>query len=208
MGKSSSSSGGTHDPSDNKHEQKLQAVLLADNFSNAFHPVTLEPYAHGTAHGTAHGDGDNESGVKSGKERPLALCPLNNVPLIHHAIDFLSGAGVEELFVLCSSGADALEEHLRRHAGVEGDDRRGSNKTIWSSKLAITLVRDAGCTNAGDALRELDRRNVIKSDPFLLMQGDTRFETACREEKKRRQRDHDGLVAGGGGMGAPERRRP
>lgn len=64
------------DPSDNKHEQPLQAVLLADTFDNAWHPITLESY-------DGHADGTK------GKERPLVLCPLNNVPLLNHSIDFL-----------------------------------------------------------------------------------------------------------------------
>ena len=189
MGKSSSAN---NDPSDNKHDQKLQAVLLADSYTNAFHPVTLEPYSPGRS------AGDAGAGITS--QRPLTLCPLNNVPLLHHTIDFLAGAGVEELYILCSSGADALEEYIYLHASnastassssanddaAGGDGRResrrestaggggggGLTKTIWSSKLTIMILRDTGCTNAGDALRELDRRNVIKSDPFLLMQGD------------------------------------
>jgi translation initiation factor eIF-2B subunit epsilon len=71
MGKS------TSDPSDNKHEQPLQAVLIADTFDNAWHPITLEPLQ------------DDGAGNSKGKERPLVLCPLNNVPLLKHSIDFL-----------------------------------------------------------------------------------------------------------------------
>ena len=77
-----------NDPSDNKHEQPLQAVLLADTFDNAWHPITLESY-----------DGDAD-GAK-GKERPLVLCPLNNVPLLNHSIDFLQVRRLYEcLFVV------------------------------------------------------------------------------------------------------------
>jgi translation initiation factor eIF-2B subunit epsilon len=64
---------------DNKHEQPLQAVLIADTFDNAWHPITLEAYDGSSI--------DNSSG--KGKERPLVLCPLNNVPLLKHSIDFL-----------------------------------------------------------------------------------------------------------------------
>src|SRR5210317_849960 len=111
MGRASSAGGGGgNDPSDNKHEQKLQAVLLADTFSNSFHPITLEDYTGNlptTNDATSSSSNNNNGGghVK-GRERPLALCPLNNVPLLHHTIDFLQSAGVEELFLLCSSGAD------------------------------------------------------------------------------------------------------
>ena len=184
MGKSSSSTTSNNDPSDNKHEQKLQAVLLADTFSNAFHPITYEPFDISSSNNLNNNDGANNiSGGKvdnttKGRERPLILCPLNNVPLLHHTIDFLQGSGVEELFLLCSNGADVLEEYIRMYAGSVrkagnnnamsggkggGDDGGGSsreyqrsnssvegNKIIWSSKLTISLLRFTDCTNAGE----------------------------------------------------------
>ena len=148
MGKSSAN----HDPADNKHEQKLQAVVLADTFSDAFHPVTLEPYRPGPA-----GAGASAS---RGRERPLMLCPLNNVPLLRHTIDFLQGSGVEELFLLCSSGADALEDYLRGCGAGESDGPRprsedargggGESKIAWSSKLTVTTLKLPDCSNAGE----------------------------------------------------------
>jgi len=173
------SSNNNNDPSDNKHEQKLQAVLLADTFSNAFHPITFEPYSSSdtTNNGTI-GDKGKEG---KGQERPLVLCPLNNVPLLHHTIDFLQGSGVEELFLLCSSGADALEEYIKVYAGGKANNAKGiatttasgggggngkggveiskefhrsnssvEGKIIWSSKLTISLLRFTDCTNAGE----------------------------------------------------------
>ena len=176
MGKSSSSTTSNNDPSDNKHEQKLQAVLLADTFSNAFHPITYEPFDispnnnndNDGANNICSGKVDN---ITKGKERPLILCPLNNVPLLHHTIDFLQGSGVEELFLLCSNGADVLEEYIRMYAGSVrkagnnntmsgggGSNREyqrsnssvEGNKIIWSSKLTISLLRFTDCTNAGE----------------------------------------------------------
>ncbi|KAL7443893.1 hypothetical protein ACHAXM_009550 [Skeletonema potamos] len=183
MGKSSGSSGG-NDPSDNKHEQKLQAVLLADTFSNSFHPITLEDYSGilPITSSSPSPTADATDGNVKGRERPLALCPLNNVPLLHHTIDFLQSAGVEELFLLCSSGADALEQYLHQHKQQQSNQSlKNGNKIAWSSKLTIHLLRFTDCTNTGDALRELDRRNVIKSDPFILMQGDVVTNVDLRE---------------------------
>ena len=135
----------TSDPSDNKHEQKLQAVLLADTFSNAFHPITFEPYnTNDASDNTNNGiirntDASTNNGIigdtgKEGKgqERPLVLCPLNNVPLLHHTIDFLQGSGVEELFLLCSSGADALEEYIKVYAGGKANNAKGIATTASS----------------------------------------------------------------------------
>lgn len=71
---------------DNKHEQPLQAVLIADNFNNAWHPITLEAY-----------DGSIDGG--KGKERPSVLCPLNNVPLLKLSIDFLQVSSFSDLLM-------------------------------------------------------------------------------------------------------------
>ena len=128
--------GGDDDPSDSKHEQKLQAVLLADSFSSTFRPITLD------------------------KTQPKALCPLNNVTMLDYSIEFLAGAGVEELFVFCVGGAETVEEYVKDNANTR------------TSSIKVTCVRDPHCTNAGDALRELDKRNLVQSDPFILMSGD------------------------------------
>jgi len=129
-----STNSNSNDPSDNKHEQKLQAVLLADTFSNAFHPITFEPYniSNDAVSSTTNNGTVGDKGVKEGKgqERPLVLCPLNNVPLLHHTIDFLQGSGVEELFLLCSSGADALEEYIKVYAGGKANNAKGIATTV------------------------------------------------------------------------------
>ena len=156
---------GKEDPSDNKHEQKLQAVLLADSFDRAWDPVTSEPVpppssSDGPSSAAGGGAADR------GRERPLVLCPLNNVPLLRHSVDFLQGSGVEELFVLCGRGADGVEEYLRscapgREDGKSGkdDDREGvrrkgsaagGSRIVWSSKLTIYTMRFTDCTNAGE----------------------------------------------------------
>ena len=184
MGKPPPTSSSSNDPSDNKTEQKLQAVLLADAFSNAFHPITLEPYRDHRDVVAAGGEGGGGGGgvvvpAGRGNERPLVLCPLNNVPVLHHSIDFLQGNGVEELFVLCcasSGSADAVESYLRAnaHANASGTAANGNNhgksggrptrcendgaaegggggrKIAWSSKLSITVMRFTDCTNAGE----------------------------------------------------------
>jgi translation initiation factor eIF-2B subunit epsilon len=54
-----------------KTEQPLQAVLLADSFTNTFRPISLE--------------------------KPKVLMPLCNIPLFDYTIEFLASAGVEEV---------------------------------------------------------------------------------------------------------------
>jgi len=132
MGKHKSSKGYTSSNDDAKREVHLQAVLLADSFTRSFRPLSLD--------------------------QSKVLCPLNNVIMIDYAIEFLAGAGVEELFVVCLQ--DQVEEHI--------------NKNTWTNSLMqVTVVKDNSLTNTGDALRELDKRNLVQSDPFILMFGDT-----------------------------------
>mmetsp|Transcript_7957 Transcript_7957/g.12456 ORF Transcript_7957/g.12456 Transcript_7957/m.12456 type:complete len:772 (-) Transcript_7957:4161-6476(-) len=132
MGKQKSTRGDNSNNDDSKREQPLQAVLLADSFTRSFRPLSLD--------------------------KSKVLCPLNNVTMIDYAIEFLAGAGVEELFVVCLD--DDVEEYVYRNT--------------WTKLLMqVTVVKDSSLTNAGDALRELDKRNLVQSDPFILMHGDT-----------------------------------
>jgi len=141
---------------DAKHEQPLQAVLLADSFVNSFRPLSLD--------------------------RPKVLCPLNNVTMIDYAIDFLAGTGVEELFVVCVS--DQVENHVQSQA---------AHHTIQ-----VTIIKDPSLDNAGDALRELDRRDMVQSDPFILMFGDivTNVDVsgALAAHKERHNKDRSAIM--------------
>ena len=152
--------GGHNDPSDSKHEQKLQAVILADSFTSTFRPVTLD------------------------KTQPKVLCPLNNVTMLDYSIEFLAGAGVEELFVFCVHGAETVEQYVQN--------------STWTSSIKVTCVKDSNCTNAGDALRELDKRNLVQSDPFILMSGDVVTNVdivpALAAHKARHKKDNSAIM--------------
>jgi len=148
-------SGGNND--DAKHEQALQAVLLADSFTRTFRPLSLD--------------------------KSKVLCPLNNVPMIDYAMEFLAGAGVEEVFVVCLF--DEVEAHILQNAWAQ-------------SSIQVTVVKDSSLTNAGDALRELDKRNLVKSDPFILMYGDTVTNVdivpALEVHKQRHKKDNSAIM--------------
>jgi len=141
---------------DNSEREVLQAVLLADSFTSTFRPITLSP------------------------STPRVLCPLNNVSLLDYSIEWLAGAGVEELIVVCVSGHAAVSAHIenrkRQTTSTSSSSRNGHNTASASSKSTIggmkmECISDPNCSNAGDALRELDRRGLIRSDPFLLLHG-------------------------------------
>jgi translation initiation factor eIF-2B subunit epsilon len=151
------SSGGVGGGDDSKREQPLQAVLLADSFKRSFRPLSLD--------------------------KSKVLCPLNNVTMIDYAIEFLAGAGVEELFVVCLR--DDVEAHVQNN--------------VWAKTLMqVTVVKDSSLTNAGDALRELDKRNMVQSDPFILMYGDTvtnvDIKPALAAHKARHKKDSSAMM--------------
>jgi translation initiation factor eIF-2B subunit epsilon len=145
---------------DNKHEQKLQAVLLADSFLSTFQPITLNP------------------------QHPKVLCPLNNITLLDYAIEFLAGAGVQELYVFCVTGGTAVEQYIQQSS--------------WTRSIKVKCVIDSSVTNAGDALRELDKQNLIQSDPFILMTGDVVTNVdivpALQEHKDRHKKDSSAIM--------------
>jgi translation initiation factor eIF-2B subunit epsilon len=145
---------------DNLTERKepLQAVLLADDAftRNQFRPLNLD--------------------------QPKVLCPLNNVPLIDYAIDFLASVGVEQVLVMCV--ADAVAEYVSQQS--------------TRSRLTLTVIQDASFLNAGDALRELDKRSIVKSDPFLLMHADAvmniDISAAMLAHQKRHEQDSAAIM--------------
>ncbi|KAK3711933.1 hypothetical protein QZH41_009445 [Actinostola sp. cb2023] len=117
-----------------KGEEILQGVILADSFNFKFLPITLE--------------------------RPRALLPLVNCPLLDYTVEFLVEAGVEEIFVFCCAHADQIVKHL--------------SNSKWSAprspcEIHTVIVED--CLSTGDALREIDRKSLIRSD-FVLVSGD------------------------------------
>eukprot|EP00981_Chlorochromonas_danica_P012587 scaffold5178_cov229-Ochromonas_danica.AAC.3 len=91
-------------------------------------------------------------------ECPKVLLPLVNVPMLEYTVEFLAQNGVEEIFVFCASHADKVEKYVK--------ERR------WNHTVTIRCISSPNCQSAGDALRELDAMNIIRSDPFILISGD------------------------------------
>ncbi|KEY67957.1 hypothetical protein S7711_02163 [Stachybotrys chartarum IBT 7711] len=73
---------------ENKTEDVLQAVVLADSFQNRFQPFTIE--------------------------KPRCLLPLANIPLIEYTLEFLAMNGVEEVFIYCGAHTEQVEEYINR----------------------------------------------------------------------------------------------
>ncbi|KAI0832210.1 nucleotide-diphospho-sugar transferase [Hypoxylon sp. FL0890] len=72
--------------SEEKREDVLQAVLIADSFQTRFHPFSLE--------------------------KPRCLLPLANTPLIEYSLEFLAMNGVQEVFIYCGNHHDQIERYV------------------------------------------------------------------------------------------------
>ncbi|KAI1468358.1 nucleotide-diphospho-sugar transferase [Daldinia caldariorum] len=80
-GKKSNKSG-----TEDKREDVLQAVLIADSFQTRFLPFSLE--------------------------KPRCLLPLANTPLIEYTLEFLAMNGVQEVFIYCGAHHDQIERYV------------------------------------------------------------------------------------------------
>jgi translation initiation factor eIF-2B subunit epsilon len=114
----------------------------------------------------------------------------------------LASNGVEQVIIITGSEltAKALEDYLpnsqhnhQRHKNTNTTNaphhnNNNSNNSNNSSGLEILFLKDTSLTNAGDALRELYKRNWIRASkqalPFLLVSGDVVADLDLRDAMK------------------------
>uniref|UniRef100_A0A1D1ZLT2 Putative translation initiation factor eIF-2B subunit epsilon n=1 Tax=Anthurium amnicola TaxID=1678845 RepID=A0A1D1ZLT2_9ARAE len=137
----------------------LQAVLLADSFTQKFQPITLE--------------------------RPKVLLPLVNVPMIEYSMTWLESVGVKEVFVFCCAHAKQVKDHLEMSGWLN------------QPRFSVTTIESQDSISAGDALRAIYNKSVIRGD-FILISGDT-VSNAClrmalEEHKERRKKDPQAIM--------------
>ena len=86
---------------------------------------------------------------------PKVLSPLNNVTLLDYAIEWLASNGVEELFIFAIRHCEMIESYVNSYV----------NSSTWNSSIRVTTLSDSTLTNPGDALRELDKLDLVKVSP-------------------------------------------
>ncbi|KAJ0396839.1 hypothetical protein P43SY_001786 [Pythium insidiosum] len=91
--------------------------------------------------------------------RPKVLLPLANVPMLEYTLEFLASSGVQEVVVFCTRHVDEIERFL-------------ATESVVARRVHVRCVYSATTVTAGDALREIDRQQLIQSDPFVLVSGD------------------------------------
>ncbi|MCJ1384226.1 hypothetical protein MMC17_007342 [Xylographa soralifera] len=119
-------------------------------------------------------------------ERPRCLLPLANTPLIEYTLEFLANAGVEDIFIYCGAHTEQVEQYI--------------NSSKWKLSTSpfhtLTLLRSTA-TSVGDAMRDLDKRDLITGD-FLLVSGDVvsnfAIEPALTKHRSRREKDKSAIM--------------
>ncbi|KAG8985823.1 hypothetical protein FRB90_004428, partial [Tulasnella sp. 427] len=143
-----------------EEDEILQAVILADSFNSRFGPLTMD--------------------------LPRCLLPVCNTPLLDWTFEALASAGVQQVYVFCSSHASLV--------------RQAIDASPWSrpsSGLKIIPISSREARSVGDALREIDTKQIISSD-FVLVSGDIisniRIEDVVKEHRERRKISKDAIM--------------
>ncbi|KAL4230781.1 Translation initiation factor eIF-2B subunit epsilon [Mactra antiquata] len=119
-------------------------------------------------------------------DKPRALFPVANCALLDYTLEFLCSGGVQEIFVVCCRHANLVKEHL--------SNSRWNEK---SSPCTVTPIVSDGCMSMGDALRDIDSKNVIRSD-FILIYGDVvsniKLQSVLEDHKQRHEKDKSSIM--------------
>lgn len=86
--------------------------------------------------------------------------------------------------MFCSAHADKVESHLQT--------------TNCTRTVKIQCITSTQCSSAGDAIRELDVKHVIRSDPFVLISGDVisnvNLRPVIERHKERKKKDSSSIM--------------
>jgi len=138
---------------------------------------------------------------------PQCLLPLANTPLIDYTLEFLANAGVQDVYVYCGSHADQVEEYIKYGVLVMISNvvltltylpyHSASKWMRKSSPFGSLEVLKSTGASVGDAMRDLDRKDLITGD-FLLVSGDVisnmNLEPALAKHRTRREKSKDAIM--------------
>ena len=114
------------------------------------------------------------------------LFPLAGNPILAYTLEFLERGGVEDIILICSSHPEQVEAYLQ--------------SSRWRAKgypVKVRVVAAKSANTVGDALREVDRRNLVNTD-FVLVRGGVLSSlpllSIVEEHRKRREVDKDAML--------------
>ncbi|KDO27995.1 hypothetical protein SPRG_22195 [Saprolegnia parasitica CBS 223.65] len=117
-------------------------------------------------------------------ETPKVLLPLANVPMLEYTLEFLASNGVEEVLIFCTAHAAAIEAFLAT--------------SVIAQTVKTQCILAPTCLTAGDAIRELDRMQAVRSDPFILISGDVvsnmNLKGAIESHEARKKKDSTSIM--------------
>lgn len=87
---------------------------------------------------------------------PRCLFPFAGATILDYALTNLHYHGIDEVIVYCTAHASKIRAHLERK---------------WSQRLKVITIASDTASSVGDALRDLDSKDLIRSD-FVLLHGD------------------------------------
>ncbi|KAI8145758.1 nucleotide-diphospho-sugar transferase [Fennellomyces sp. T-0311] len=119
-------------------------------------------------------------------EMPRCLMPLCNIPLIEYTLEVLAITDVQEVFVVCTSHIDKIKEYFENSSWLQPH-----------SPLSVQIVQSPEAMSVGDAMRELDARQLITTD-FILTFGDLvsnlKLDKILETHRARRKKDKNSIM--------------
>jgi UTP--glucose-1-phosphate uridylyltransferase len=114
------------------------------------------------------------------KSQPKEMLPLLSKPIIQYSVEDAIGCGVELIVVVTALGKRAIEDYFDRHFELEhmleqkGEFRSLEEVRRSSNMVDIGYIRQKEQLGLGHAV--LTARNMVGSEPFLLLLPDDIFE--------------------------------
>ncbi|KAI8369361.1 nucleotide-diphospho-sugar transferase [Radiomyces spectabilis] len=119
-------------------------------------------------------------------EVPRCLMPLCNIPLIEYTLEMLAISDVQDVFVVCTSHIDKIKSYLENSPWMKSN-----------CPLNVQIVQTPECMSVGDAIRELDARQLITTD-FILTSGDLisnmKLDKAIEAHRARKRTDKNSIM--------------
>lgn len=171
-GTASSAAAATEQP----EEDPLVAVILADSYDSHYAPLTTST--------------------------PRCLLPLANVPLINYSFESAARSGVAHIYVLSRAHTPLVRAHIggssRGGDGHTGDgDDLSPQAALQAQGIGITVIGTPEALSEGDALRELDAKQILRSD-FILYRCDSvctiDLWPVVQQHRERRKTDKDAIM--------------
>ncbi|CZS95177.1 related to GCD6-translation initiation factor eIF2b epsilon, 81 kDa subunit [Rhynchosporium agropyri] len=121
-------------------------------------------------------------------ETPRCLLPLANTPLIEYTLEFLAMSGVADIYIYCGAHTSLVERYILSSKWHPSS----SASPFTSLEIVKTTAR-----SVGDAMRDLDSRDLITGD-FLLVHGDLvsnlPIDAALTKHRERRIKDKNAIM--------------